>query len=124
MKVSKPSTWYRLRNWAASHFYHEIGFGRAQRIRFGKIVKVQCDMAEVEAAVFVRENTTIPVPKIIGLYQHGDEIDMVLEVVEGRTLDVYWQKLTLAQKEDVVRKYADISNNCAISCRQMRGLDQ
>jgi hypothetical protein len=104
MKVSKPSPWYRFRKWAAGHYNPDIGFGKVQMIGFERIVKLQCHMAEVEATAFVRENTAIPVPRIVKLYRNGDGIDMALEVAKGRTLDVYWQKLTPTQKEDIVKE--------------------
>lgn len=53
---------------------------------------------------FVRKNTTIPVPKIIRIYQHGDKLDIVMKLVKGETLDVAWSKLDSSQKEAVVRE--------------------
>lgn len=54
--------------------------GRTKRLGFGD----QCDIKEVEATEFVRKNTTMPIPKLVKLYRHGDEVDMVMKLAKGR----------------------------------------
>lgn len=104
MEPRNPSPWYRFRKWTASHFYPVILFGRTKLIGFGEIVKVECDMEEVKAMEFVRKNTTIPIPKIVKLYKHGEEVDVVMKIAKGRSLDMQWQALTPEQKEAVVKE--------------------
>ncbi|KAH7360816.1 kinase-like domain-containing protein [Rhexocercosporidium sp. MPI-PUGE-AT-0058] len=72
-----------------------------------QLIKFQCHPTEFEAMEFVRQNTTIPIPKVFGAYNRQDgSQDLVLELVPGTTLNVAWQTLTQEQKTSIVAELA------------------
>ena len=77
-------------------------------VKTGDIVR----MAEAETMKFVRANTLIPVPEIYNAYQDESTgyVVILMEFVEGESLDTAWEKYTSAEKDSVVlelRGYMD-----------------
>ena len=89
-----------------------IGFGqitsRVLRIGFGQIIKLECDPAEVEAMEYVRQHTSIPIPKIIKTYKHeGDGCQVIImQYVDGVTLGEAWFKMTGATRQVIAKELA------------------
>ena len=69
-------------------------------VKTGKIVR----MAEAEAMKFVRANTSIPVPQVRNAYRDDStgEVVIVMDYVEGESLDKAWEKYTNADRDLVI----------------------
>lgn len=84
--------------------------GSGAKVRYighKQLIKFQCHPTEFEAMEFVRQNTTIPIPKVFGVYNRTDgSQDLVMELVPGKTLNVTWQTLTPEQKTSLVTELA------------------
>ncbi|ESZ90636.1 kinase domain-containing protein [Sclerotinia borealis F-4128] len=84
--------------------------GSGAKVRYigrNQLIKYQCHPTESEAMEFVRKNTTIPIPKVFGVYNREDgSQDLVLELLPGSALNVTWQTLTLEEKSDLVTELA------------------
>jgi len=84
--------------------------GTGAKVRYighNQMIKFRCDATEFEAMEFVRQNTTIPVPRVFGAYNGTDGTqDLVMEVVPGNTLNVMWQTLTPDQKTSIATELA------------------
>ncbi|KAF8852765.1 hypothetical protein BDZ45DRAFT_707269 [Acephala macrosclerotiorum] len=84
--------------------------GSGAKVRYighNQLIKMQCHPTEFEAMEFVRQNTTIPIPKVFGAYNRIDgSQDLVMELVPGHTLNVTWQTLTPEQKTSLVTELA------------------
>lgn len=70
-------------------------------IRLGdkRILKRGAESTEYEALRLVNERTSVPVPKVLGVYNTREGVLVDLEVVPGRTVDVVWDSLTAQQKK-------------------------
>ena len=70
-------------------------------IRLGdkRILKKGVESTEYEALRLVNEKTSVPVPKVLGVYNTREGVLVDLEVVPGRTLDGVWDSLSPAQKK-------------------------
>ena len=70
-------------------------------IRLGetRILKRGVESTEYEALRLVNEKTSVPVPKVLGVYRTREGVLVDLEVVPGRTLDGVWSSLSPAQKK-------------------------
>ena len=64
-----------------------------------RILKKGVESTEYEALRLVNEKTSVPVPKVLGIYNTGEGVLVDLEVVPGRTLDGIWNGLTAAQRK-------------------------
>jgi hypothetical protein len=72
-----------------------------------KLLKMACHPTEYEAMEFVRQNTTIPIPRVYGVYpsENGNQ-DLVMEKVPGDDLNVLWTTLTSEEKTNVAVELA------------------
>jgi hypothetical protein len=70
-------------------------------IRLGdkRILKRGVESTEYEALRLVNEKTSVPVPKVLGVYNTREGVLVDLEVVPGRTVDTVWESLSPAQKK-------------------------
>jgi aminoglycoside phosphotransferase (APT) family kinase protein len=61
-------------------------------------------LAEANSMKFVREHTTIPVPKVYNVYKDQDtgHVRIVMEFIEGNRLEDMWDKFDVSQKKIVV----------------------
>jgi len=73
-------------------------------IRLGprRILKSGVESSEYEALRLVDRNTSIPVPKVLGVYNTREGVLVELEVTPGKTLDAAWPSLSAQQKRKVV----------------------
>jgi serine/threonine protein kinase len=69
-------------------------------IRLGdkRILKKGVESTEYEALRLVNEKTSVPVPRVLGVYNTREGVLVDLEVVPGRTVDTVWNSLSPAQK--------------------------
>lgn len=97
----------RFRLWLGSVIYTHRGethFPKAFRIPRQKLVKSRCHCSELEAIRFAEQYTTIPVPRVIEVYDDGDSQHLVMEYVAGEPLDVAWPVMTTQQKKGIVEQ--------------------
>jgi aminoglycoside phosphotransferase (APT) family kinase protein len=66
-------------------------------------------LAEANSMKFVREHTTIPVPKVYNVYKDQDtgHVRIVMEFIEGNRLEDMWDKFDVSQKKIVVEQLHD-----------------
>ena len=97
------------RLWKGNRTY-EMLKGSGAKVRYighNQLIKFQCHATEFEAMEFVRQNPTIPIPKVFGVYNREDgSQNLVLDLLPGDTLNVIWQTLTLEQKIGLVTELA------------------
>ena len=69
-------------------------------VRLGdkRILKRGVESIEYEALRLVNEKTSVPVPKVLGVYNTREGVTVDLEVVPGRTVDGVWNSLSPQQK--------------------------
>ena len=72
-------------------------------------------MTEVENMAFIRNHTTIPVPKVLNAYERKGCRYILMEFVEGQMLDKAWpnlapseQSIILSQLKDYIRQMRQI----------------
>ena len=85
-------TWDRL--WKGNKTYERLKLSGAnvRYIGHNQLIKFQCHPTEFEAMEFVRLNTTIPIPKVFGVYDNPEgSQDLIMELVPGTTLNAAWQ---------------------------------
>ncbi|EPE31771.1 Protein kinase-like (PK-like) [Glarea lozoyensis ATCC 20868] len=103
--------WIRIRTWdrfwKRNKTYQSIRETGA-KVRYignNQLLKIRCHTTEYEAMEFVRRNTSIPVPKVFGVYSRPDGYqDLVMELVPGQELGVAWQTLTTEHKINVAKE--------------------
>src|SRR5436305_6484915 len=73
---------------------------RSTIIRLGekRILKKGFQCTEYEALRLVNEKTSVPVPRVLGVYNTREGVLVDLEVVPGRTVEAVWNGLSQAQK--------------------------
>lgn len=64
-------------------------------------------VTEALTMMFIRDNTTIPVPRVINVLTRGARVYIVMERIRGRNLERAWSSLTQEQKRRI--------------CEQLRG---
>jgi aminoglycoside phosphotransferase len=87
------------------------------KIDLSKVVKLgpNIEMTEAESMKFIRNNTTIPVPRVLKAYTKEECGYIVMEFIEGELLEKVWPKLPsderrviLAELKDYVRQMRQI----------------
>lgn len=108
MIPQKHPRWLRIRIWVSRKIYKQSASSHVVRIGFGQILKLKCDPAEVQAMEYIRQHTSIPVPKVFKIYkQKGvDSEGIIMQYVGGETLEAAWPKMTKATKQAVVKEVA------------------
>ena len=53
---------------------------------------------------FIAQNTTIPIPKVLDVFNAQGKVHIVLEYVKAPTLEIVWHKLSPSDKLSVVRQ--------------------
>lgn len=69
-------------------------------IKYGPSV----NFSEAESMIFIKNNTNIPVPNILDIYVHNNENYIVMEYVEGNTLDEIWKDISKDIKESIFKQ--------------------
>ncbi|KAM5469949.1 hypothetical protein MferCBS49748_002711 [Microsporum ferrugineum] len=64
---------------------------------------------------YVRRHTTIPIPRVMEVYDYGDGQHLVMELVDGQTLDCAWPGLNEEQRQSIVKEFT-------VYVEQLRGL--
>jgi hypothetical protein len=79
------------------------------------------DMTEVESMTFIRQYTTIPVPKVLNAYEKAGCLYILMEFVEGDMLEQAWPNLSSSQRsvimselKDYIRQMRQIANHLQI----------
>lgn len=74
-------------------------------VKTGRIVR----MSEAEAMRFVLQNTTVPVPQVHEAYRDPDteHVVIVMDFVEGQSLDEAWETYSNTERESVVDQLKD-----------------
>lgn len=72
------------------------------KTKHNRFVKKGCETTEYEALRFVDRHTSIPIPKVLGVYQTKEGVMVEYEIMAGRPLDTNWNNLTTSQKRKVV----------------------
>lgn len=94
--------------WVGQKVCQNLPSPRVFRIGFGKIVKLRCSRAELEAMDYVRRHTLIPIPRIHKTCGGGseDSQDVIMQYVKGEPLDVAWKDMTKNAREAVCKELA------------------
>ncbi|KAK3905578.1 kinase-like domain-containing protein [Staphylotrichum tortipilum] len=109
--TSKPlPKWLKL-HLAASNFVgrpSRLSVGNIIVLPFGKILKFDAPANEIAAMEFVRVNTTIPVPKILAIYdrQPSGTAHILMTQLPGIPLDTALPTLTPSQLTSIARQLA------------------
>ncbi|MCJ1258968.1 hypothetical protein MMC24_006802 [Lignoscripta atroalba] len=112
------SRWLRLQLKASRKFYKELSSPKVLRLSPHQIVKLDCPLSELKAMQYVREKTTVPIPKILKVFPitgNPDRVDIILKFVPGETLARAWHHLSPEQKRHITTELASYIN-------QLRGL--
>ena len=82
-----------------------------------KVVKVGLDtvvkygskvvLAEAEAMIFVRDNTTVPVPEILNAYNEDGTNYIIMEHIDGALLKDVWDRLSAEDKSTITKELQD-----------------
>lgn len=103
--------WLKIRMRLGRKRYNDYFSTNVLRIGFGQIVKLRCNPVEVEAMEYIRQHTSIPVPKVIKIYSYiyeGDDFqDVIMQYIDGESLDVAWHNMTKASKQDLSKELAE-----------------
>ncbi|EGE00899.1 hypothetical protein TESG_08194 [Trichophyton tonsurans CBS 112818] len=81
--------------------YKVARVGNNYVVKFGH--SLQLDLIEGENMIFLRHATKIKIPKVYALYNVPETSTnyIVMEYVEGKTLDTQWKSLSDREKEDI-----------------------
>jgi tRNA A-37 threonylcarbamoyl transferase component Bud32 len=64
-------------------------------------------LAEAEAVMYIRNNTTIPVPKILDAYSKDGSNYIIMEYLDGDLLKEVWQHMPKAERSIIVSELRD-----------------
>ncbi|EEQ31211.1 hypothetical protein McanMca71_006784 [Microsporum canis] len=120
VKLESPKipVWLRIQLRLAALFDQnggETSSPRVNRLPFNRIIKFACYPAELEAMQFVQKYTTIPAPRVTKVYMCGKKQHLVMDAVDGQTLDSAWPDLTEEQRLNIVQEFTAF-------IQQLRGL--
>lgn len=65
------------------------------------------DLTEAQTMMFIRDNTTIPVPRILDAYHEDGSNYMVMEYMEGTLLKYAWAKMSEAEQAVIIKEMRD-----------------
>ncbi|KAG6876625.1 hypothetical protein C0992_012225 [Termitomyces sp. T32_za158] len=87
--------------------YERCFFGGSCSVKwfpFGLLLKLGYSDVGLEADTlrYIRENTSIPVPRVVASATHGEYAYTLMEVVEGIALDSVWPRLDAQQRSNVI----------------------
>jgi thiamine kinase-like enzyme len=90
-----------------------VAIGNHFVIKYG----LQVDLLEGETMLFLKESTSVPVPRIYALFQDPDNKQnyIIMERIMGSTLEKEWPNLDEAAKDS-------ISSQLRVAVEEMRGL--
>ncbi|KAJ0121945.1 Uncharacterized protein J7T55_002456 [Diaporthe amygdali] len=87
LKSRKFPVWLRMQVWAGSILYRgENAFGQEGqtfRLPLNRVLKAGCHRNELDAMEFVRSRTSIPVPRVLELYEFGERYHLVMEMASS-----------------------------------------
>lgn len=72
-------------------------------VKYGEEV----NLAEAEAMMFLRLNTTVPVPEILDTYTQDGENFIVMEYIQGALLKKVWGTMSADDKSTITKELAD-----------------
>ena len=73
------------------------------KLKNNRYIKRNCLSTEYEALRIVDRHTSIPIPKVVGVWQTRDAKLVEYEIMAGKPLDTMWGSLNLAQKRKVTK---------------------
>lgn len=76
------------------------------RVSNSRIIKGPCELPELEALRYISKHTSIPVPKVHGIYHVGGRLYIEMDYVQGKTLQDTWPGLSLDKKQTIVEEVA------------------
>lgn len=84
--------------------YQMSKLSQVYRINPTTVVKKCQRMVEAETMKFIQANTTIPIPNVQNVYrdEESGRTMIVMDYVEGKTLDTVWGDYTEAEQESVI----------------------
>ena len=71
------------------------------KLKHNRYVKRDCESTEYEALRMVDRHTSIPIPKVMGVYQTPSGKLVEYEIMSGRPLDMVWTTLSATQRRKV-----------------------
>ncbi|KAK2598793.1 hypothetical protein N8I77_012180 [Diaporthe amygdali] len=87
LKFRKFPTWLRMQVWAGGILYRgENAFGQEGqtfRLPRDRMLKAVCHRNELDAMNFVRSQTSIPIPRVVEVYEFGERYHLVMEMVSS-----------------------------------------
>lgn len=87
LKSSRLPVWLQIQIWAGSIIYrgrNEFSQnGQTIRLPRNRMLKLDCHSNELEAMEFVRSRTSIPIPRILKVYEFEDCHHLVMEMLSG-----------------------------------------
>ncbi|DAA76881.1 TPA_exp: Uncharacterized protein A8136_7110 [Trichophyton benhamiae CBS 112371] len=109
LRSEEPPAWLRLQIRLAALFDKYRGETRSRRVKrlpFKRIIKFYSRPIELEALQYIQKHTTIPIPRVRKVYDYGGERQhMVMDAIDGQTLDSAWPGMTDDQRENVVQEF-------------------
>jgi hypothetical protein len=83
-----------------------VGVGDHFVVKYG----IQVNLLEGETQFFLRQATTVPVPRICALFRNADQSNsyIIMERFKGSSLESEWSKMDQASKETVSSKLQPI----------------
>lgn len=90
----------------ADEILADVGGRTVARVGEHFVVKYGEGAEEVEAAamMFLRQRTSIHLPKVYAVYRQGPQLFIVMEYISGTSLDDTWPTLSAAHKEKICRQ--------------------
>lgn len=98
LKSDRLPIWIRVQIWVGSIIYHgnnEFGqAGQTLRLPRNRMLKLDCPRNELEAMEFVRSQTSIPIPRVLEVYEFGDRHHLVMEMAPNGPWSVDVDQMT------------------------------
>lgn len=112
LRPRKLPLWLKLQIWAGKYIHYKRnvrgGADQVCRLPRRRIVKLRCHPNELEAMEYVRQHTTIPVPRIFKVYKDGDHCHILMEEVPGDyDTRIGYGQMTSEQVKTFGRELAD-----------------
>lgn len=87
LKSRRLPIWLQIQIWAGSIIYrgrNELGQnGQTLRLPRNRMLKLDCLRNELEAMEFVRSRTSIPIPRVLKVYEFEDSHHLVMKMIAG-----------------------------------------
>ncbi|KAI9146783.1 protein kinase-like protein [Paramyrothecium foliicola] len=80
--------------------YHDVR--KIIQISRRQLIKGPCTHQELEAMRYTAAHTTVCLPQIIRVYDRGEKVFIIMEFIQGETLDKLWPAFTQNERQRVV----------------------